>query len=522
MKDLRVLSLAKNRFTGTLPASFEQLDQLEALSLKDQVTKGGGLTGELLSFQSSPQLTNLILSGNKLEGSLPKELLTAVDPESVVTVDLASNVLTGVVPGDLTSFTNMNLYVQDNLISSIDDTLCKNTGWQGGLVGEYGCEAILCPEYTISAGIGRRQYDHQVCEACKDPNVKPILGQTTCGGKDEVLTERELLQLLFDTCNGAQWIRSESWGVSSEHICSWQGIDCDHAKSVVSIVLGMNNLKCDIPSQLWTLPNLERLNVLGNDVGLDFSGIEQATHLKELVLESTSIQDIDGIGFARGLIELNVNNNELKGTLPGELARLVGLVTLEVSHNLFDGSLPHWLEHLPKLERLYADWNRFDGTLPSFSELGELKLLNVSSNLLTGTLPTDFLNGLTDGDEKLYVDVSNNAFTGTLPAEWSNSVSHLHLDASNNKLTGVNLTLCSQKHWNGNDVDEFGCDGIVCPAGTFSSKGRQTAHSNPCEDCAANLYVGGTTCSSAWTSRSLLKASAISLFSAATAFLLLI
>lgn len=128
------------------------------------------------------------------------------------------------------------------------------------------------------------------------------------------------------------------------------------------------------------------------------------------------------------LTSLRLNNNQLSGNLP-PLSGLTQLATLNLSNNQFSGAIPS-LAGLANLQTLFLNNNQLTGSIPSLSGLVQLTSLNLSSNELTGSIP--FLSG-----SPLLRDVllSNNQFSGTVPilADLP-QLNRLHL--SNNQLNG--------------------------------------------------------------------------------------
>jgi Leucine-rich repeat (LRR) protein len=498
LSNLRFLTLAKNKLMGTLPETLENLAGLQAFSIKDQLSKGGGITGNLLPFQRNPILSNLILSGNKFDGSIPEAMLGSIDVEQIegaLIVDLSDNQLTGSVPGSLQKFDEMNLYVQENLISSVNPLLCEKRDWMSGNVGDFGCAAILCPEFTANP-LGRQAYDHLDCNVCPDPDsTKTSVGQTSCDGKTAIMSERKILELLYNQCGGNAWVNDENW-MSTTNFCSWYGISCDDARSVVSIVLGANNMKGTIPTELFLLPNLKRLSIFSNPIDFDFTGIEAAPNLMALILDETKVLSVSGVGKARGLTELNIRANGLKGTLPDEIADLNSLESLVVSDNQFTGTLPYWLGNLNKLTSLMLSSNQFSGTILPFEKYPDISLLGLARNKLSGTIPENFL-AASSKDSKIFCDLASNFLTGTIPGSMFH-MNRLSLHVQDNRFEAVAGEICRMKAWNDYDLDTYGCAGLMCPKGTFNPKGRQSSPDSPCEDCPQNQYMGSTQCSSSF------------------------
>jgi Leucine-rich repeat (LRR) protein len=514
LNKLKVLSLAKNKLTGVLPSQLDQMTSLVALSLSDQTTKGGGISGDLLDFSSNTQLNALYLGGNQFEGSIPSELLRGANLDAALTVDLSSNVLTGTIPGALSRFMYLNLKTQDNFITGVDSRLCVLDGWMNGNVREYGCDAILCPASTTSS-TGKQMFDNEACADCGGGDGVKFYGQTTCGVRDVVLTERELLQQLYDATDGRNWHTNDNW-YTNVHYCGWYGVTCDSAKSVVNIVLGSNKLKGSIPTSLYQLPNLARLSLFSNEIDISFQGIERARNLRSLILDSTGLNSLEGIGDARGLKELNVRYNSLEA-LPSEMQRLVHLESLEASNNKLKGALPTWLSNLPALDTLVVSNNNLSGPLPDFADLPSLVFLDLSHNQFTGTVPPMLMKN-SFVEEKIFVDFTDNRLTGTVPSDLKR-LDRLQIQLQDNQITGLSEDLCKLNGWMDDDVEMYGCDGIMCPAGTYNAAGRQNADQGECTFCKVAKYMGQTKCSGAL--RSVASAGAIASFVVSTVYLML-
>ena len=496
--------------------------KLRAISLMDQVTKGGGLTGSVPSFSKSRSLTQLIVGANKLDGTLPEDLLIAVDPlESLFHVDITNNMISGTVHGSYDRFEKMDLYLEGNLISSIDDGLCNNLSWMSGGVGSYGCDAILCPVGTSNYG-GRRQFTNDGCTPCNDrketSSGASYLGQSSCSADpssfssstsssssiadatatiDATATantaaERSILELLYDQTGGSKsWKSSKEWKTETS-VCTWYGINCDENGSVASIQLGSNGLRGSMPTEIFSLPNLVHLKMYGNDLDVDFTGIENARNLQTLGLDDTGLTSLDGIGKARSLIELNVRYNKLNGDLPEELSKLVNLLTLDISHNKFSGPLPFWMKNLASLTSFTASNNNLSGSVLDFASLSKLSYLDLSYNQFEGTVPPTLLAS-SPPDDKVVVNLSHNKIEGVVPADLSR-LYRLSIQLQENEISGIDEDLCKTDGVNDFDALSFGCNGILCPVGTWNSLGRQSNEDVPCEPCKKAKFMGTTNC----------------------------
>ncbi|CAO2201023.1 unnamed protein product [Urochloa humidicola] len=127
---------------------------------------------------------------------------------------------------------------------------------------------------------------------------------------------------------------------------------------------------------------------------------------------------------------MDISGNQLSGGLPANLVDMA-FMELNISSNLLTGSIPT----LPRdISVLDMSRNSFSGTLPSKFEGLDLQTLLVYSNQIGGSIPESFckLNGLVD------LDLSSNLLEGEIPpcfeTELSGNIYFLLL--SNNSLSG--------------------------------------------------------------------------------------
>ena len=103
---------------------------------------------------------------------------------------------------------------------------------------------------------------------------------------------------------------------------------------------------------------------------------------------------------------IQLNSNQLSGSLPGEWRELTQLKYIDLSRNSVSGILD-------------------SGALPS-----NLSYLDLSYNKLAGELPNTLLPTLS------VLNLTHNGFVGSLPAQWSTSMSIAVIQLDNNSITG--------------------------------------------------------------------------------------
>ncbi|KAJ1421164.1 Protein kinase domain [Sesbania bispinosa] len=212
-----------------------------------------------------------------------------------------------------------------------------------------------------------------------------------------------------------------SWNYRDDTPCAWNGVAC----STIPTPTNANSTTQYRVTGL-SLPNSQLLGSIPSDLG----SIE---HLQILDLSNNSLNGSLPSSLFQGSSELqflNLSNNLIIGEVPESIVQLRNLQFLNLSDNAFAGKLPENLSTMQNLTVASLKNNYLIGFLPR--GLRTLQVLDLSTNLLNGTLPPDF-----GGDAMRYLNISYNRFSGEIPQEFPVKIPrNAVVDLSFNNLTG--------------------------------------------------------------------------------------
>ena len=446
----------------------------------------------------------MYIGHNAFTGTIPSAFLENVssDTSDTIFIHLESNQISGDVPEALGRFNRVDIRLENNLITSLPSSFCTKSSWMvdptnpkgEGLVSKYGCDAIMCgPGQGNTAG---REIDvNTPCHLCGENNNH--YGSSQCDAAPQIDREREIIQLLYQTCEGSRWTRQENWMVDSVSICEWEGIGCNEETGLVEkLYLGANNVKGPLPREIYTdLPHLRMINLYSNPLGsFDFDGISSATRLETLILDSTGLKSVKGVGDAPALTVLNLRFNRIDDIdTISEISKISTLEFLDLGDNLIKGKVPaSSFEAMSKLHRLHVGRNSLEGSIPSLHSNRQLKHVDFSFNKFSGSIPDNFME-MAIASTGITLNFASNELTGSIPLSLTRFDELEIYLRENNLKEEMHNEFCVQKGWNNGDVADYKCDAILCPVGTFSEIGRQTGEFS-CSDCSKVKTLGATNC----------------------------
>jgi Leucine-rich repeat (LRR) protein len=213
--------------------------------------------------------------------------------------------------------------------------------------------------------------------------------------------QRFVLAVLFYSLDGINWTEDQGWLLYDIPECDWY-----------SAYSGGSPCPDGLNFEYLILPQ----NNLRGTVPLE---IALLSHLKAI----------------------NVGENSISGYVPSEIGLLTNLETLHIWDTFVSGPVPSELSQLPHLRECLMHLNRLQQTIPT--ELGLLESLEklwLDRNFLTGVIPDEFgsLERLTE------LMLFDNKLSGGIPSSLGQALSLRRVELAENLLSGeVPPSLCS-------------------------------------------------------------------------------
>ncbi|XP_059436304.1 receptor-like protein EIX2 [Corylus avellana] len=394
---LTEISLANVRIGPNFPAWLKTQNELEILLLNNV-----GISDTIPHgfWKSHPNVTNCILSHNKLHGQVPNFQLHP----SLVDFDLSYNNLEGPLP--LFHSNLSNIYLDNNMFSG---PIPENIG------------ELLPKLFWL------------------DLSSNSITGRIP----HSIRMLKELSFLI---------LRNNSLSGKLPHL--WKDL-----QSLLILDLAENNISGNVPSSMQYLRSLEVLSLSQNHLDGEFPSLfRNYSNLQSLDLGRNKFFGKLPTWLGESLpllLRLRLRSNFFQGDIPQQLCLLSNLQILDLAHNDFSGVIPQCLGSLRSNENK-GYWGGYDYQMFLVSkgieyEYGQTFVYHVysidlSSNNLSGEIP----DNITSISELVIMNLSMNHLTGRI----SKKIGNLHtletLDLSMNELYGPipeslsNLTFLSR------------------------------------------------------------------------------
>ena len=254
-------------------------------------------------------------------------------------------------------------------------------------------------------------------------------------GKSRVPEDRDVLESLYNTTDGDNWINNDNW-MTTAPLSDWYGVATDGDGRVTHLGLEGNQLRGGIPWQLGHLSNLESLALYENQLSRRIPS--QLGSLSNLVYLGLYENELSGeipaqLGGLSNLERLSLSGNQLSGRIPSELGNLANLEGLWLYENQLSGEIPPQLGSLSNLESLALYENQLSGEIPSqLGSLSNLIYLGLHENQLSGEIPPQ-LGSLSNLES---LALYENQLSGEIPSQLGSLSNLIYLGLHENQLSG--------------------------------------------------------------------------------------
>ncbi|KAF8041875.1 hypothetical protein BT93_A0466 [Corymbia citriodora subsp. variegata] len=404
LPSLRILDVTNCKFSGSIPASFANLSNLESLGVSTNPLTAqsisslswvwklkkltalalvrNNLYGEIPpSIRNLSQLVELVFIGNQLSGTILSQLMNLT---RLALLDLKGNNFYGEIPSSIYQLKNLRVLIlaQNNFIGTVElDNFLKLKQLE---VLQLSSNRLSCRTSSVNV---------------IHPQLQ-VLGLASCN-----LSE---FPAFLQNQEGMNWLD-----------------------------LSDNNITGDVPFWVWngTFKDMQYLNLSHNFL----TGLDRYYPINPLLMYTIDLSH----NMLKGPLPeappsisyYIVSNNGLTGELPPWICNLSSAFTLDLSSNNLTGVLPVCLGNISEsLVILNLKGNNFHGSIPELLMRGtQLTMINLSDNQLQGKLPRSLANC------KIleFIDVANNFIVDTFPS-WLGSLPELHvLILRSNRFHGV-------------------------------------------------------------------------------------
>nr|GMD66682.1 receptor-like protein 12 [Ipomoea batatas] len=211
------------------------------------------------------------------------------------------------------------------------------------------------------------------------------------------------------------------------------------SSSITTLSLSYTELQGSLPSNIFHLPNLQKLLLKGNknlSIHVPSTRWNSSLSLSYLDLGSTGCPPniIESLRNLSRVKYLGLANCGLSGKVSEAILDLEQLTTLDLSHNSLEGGFPDLFIKLWRLKRLFLYSNSFTAQFPSsITNITQLEALDLSYNSLYGTIPSWLFNHST----LYFLDLISNQLQGSIPTSLSKQKNLIFLDLSSNNFSGT-------------------------------------------------------------------------------------
>ncbi|XP_052486401.1 receptor-like protein 6 [Gossypium raimondii] len=459
LKHLKTLNLYGCVFMGSIPSALGNLTKITFLDIS-----GNMFQGQIPDvFGNLNDLSFMVFSSNNFSGVFPP---SAFNLTSLTFMDFSSNFLRGTLPNNISGLSYLReLYLSANLLSgrvpgwlfrlpSLEDLDLHSNKLNGPIDPIQEPNLVLLNLTSLDLSSNNLSGNIKSCMLVKLRNLRfldlsfnNLLSLTRCSN-DVNSTLPMINQFHFSSCNmqrfpsflnASKYLQVLDLSNNQIHgsITKWEAEGWENLATLnlsmnfltsVEQIPGKDLLVLDLRSNslrgpLPTPPqNLSYFLISNNELVGEIPS--KICNLSFLYVLDSSKNKLDGtipdcIGtFSDPLLvvlrTLNLNGNQLEGSVPRSLKNCYSLEVLDLGNNNINDTFPYWLGTLPHLQVLVLRSNRFHGDIQNFSgtfSFSSLRMIDLSRNEFSGHIPPELFENLKSMKD-IQVDKSGPEYIG--------------------------------------------------------------------------------------------------------------
>lgn len=403
LSNLEILNISSNYNYGTVPLP----DISNLVNLKHLSLNGNNLTGTIPNyFYGFTNLQTLNLNYNSLGGILSEYIGTLTNLKFL---DVSSNSLIGHLPESLSNLTNLEyLYLDRNFL-------------EGNIPSSYGNLTNLIRFYVYNNDLS----------GCYPSSISFLCNSIPSFQYDEIDYNNNFSATFSDFCD------SGANTCSNTQINSCRYLD---SLSLIDFYNLTTGLPWDLTQDIDTWQGVT-LNAFGCVERLQLDGLLTSGTMTD------PIDDTSPLSNLYSLVELDLEDCNITGTIPPSFGNLYYLEELDLEGNNITGSIPNSLSNLTNLNELVLIENQLSGCYSVF--LVPLCLVTNQDNQISNS------NNFDQPWSTFCINQTSNCFPDIGSCTYEDSLTLLSIEANFENLNwDTNLPI---SYWSGVTLNEDGC-----------------------------------------------------------------
>ncbi|CAL0316013.1 unnamed protein product [Lupinus luteus] len=356
LSDLKTLIISRNKLHGNIPNNFDKLVGLTVLDLSSNILDGIISVGNEWS-SIMPHLLLLNLSYNHINGSLPKNIGNIMP--NLEHLFLGSNLINGSIPNSLCQTELSILDLSKNKLSGEIPNCWRDTVfWEEINLSSNKLSGVFPSSFWNMSSLLWLHLNNNRLEQ-KLPVSKNVFENLLILDLGENQLSGRIPSWISNTFPSLQILRMRQnmlIGSIPSQICQ--------LSSLKILDLSHNNLEGSIPLCLGNLTGM----MLSNSDSMALAMAPDSEWSKEDVKQIIKGREDDYIKILKLVVNVDLSENKLVGSIPNGITLLNGLHGLNLSYNHLQGEIPGMIGDMKSLESFDVSHNQLSGPVPQVNQ----------------------------------------------------------------------------------------------------------------------------------------------------------